>query len=113
MSNDGYAVGVTLDDKGFVWHPSFNGVDSEFNGPQIFDEWLDVKRSVGDPDLTEPVTSVVAVAEDRERDLLIFAINDGSRAASVQVRSAAFFPEPPVPYDYGDAPSAIHSGFAS
>jgi hypothetical protein len=41
-TDDGYFVGyaqVASGDRGIIWNPSFNGIDSPFNGVQYFDDW--------------------------------------------------------------------------
>ncbi|MDA1054729.1 MAG: dockerin type I domain-containing protein [Planctomycetota bacterium] len=68
VSNHGYAVGVTKDNEGFIWHESFAE-------PLIFDDWLETKREAGDPSLPSASTSVVAIAEDILNGKLLFAVN--------------------------------------
>jgi hypothetical protein len=84
VSDHGYAVGQTLDGKGFIWHESFAE-------PLIFDDWLETKRVEGDPILEDPSTSVVAVAEDTVNGKLLFAVN-GS-AYFVQVDAPELIPQ--------------------
>lgn len=75
ISNQGYAVGMTLDGKGFIWHESFDGTNSEFNGPQIFDFWLEnIPNGAENPALPTPSKAVVAVAEDLINGKLVFAV---------------------------------------
>ena len=74
VSNLGYAVGETIDGKGFIWHPSFAK-------PLIFEDWLAERQ----PDYSPAVTSfgVVAISEDRVNGKLRFALSDiGAAGAS-------------------------------
>jgi hypothetical protein len=109
VSNLGYAVGETLDGRGFIWHPSFDGVQSPFNGAQIFDDWLAAIPS----GTTLPFASkgVEAIAEDRAAGQLLFALSDYEQpgaSAFIEVDVAGVA----MRLDYGDAPSAAQSGFA-
>ncbi len=74
VSNHGYAVGETRDGRGFIWHPSFDGVHSSFNGAQIFDDWL--TATPGGTTLSFASKGVEAIAEDTADGQLLFALSD-------------------------------------
>jgi hypothetical protein len=69
----------------FVWHESFNGVDSEYLGAQYFDERLlnETGTSLG---LT--ATEIAGIVEDDLTGELSFSIN-GDAPLIVSVRIAA------------------------
>ena len=74
VSDHGYAVGTTSDGRGFIWHPSFDGVHSPFNGAQIFDDWL--AATPGGTTLPFASKGVEAIAEDTADGQLLFALSD-------------------------------------
>ena len=45
----------------FIWHESFNGIDSQFLGAQDFDEWVLAQSGVA---LPSPLENLAGVAED-------------------------------------------------
>ena len=67
ISNLGYAVGETIDGKGFIWHPSFTGA-------KIFENWLTERQATYSPTILSK--GVEAIAEDRINGKLIFALSD-------------------------------------
>ena len=74
VSNHGYAVGETRDGRGFIWHPTFDGVQSPFNGAQYFEDWL--AAVPGGTTLSFASKGVEAIAEDPVDGQLLFALSD-------------------------------------
>ncbi len=74
VSNHGYAVGTTVDGRGFIWHPSFDGVQSPFTGAQYFEDWL--AATPGGTTLSFASKGVEAIAEDPVDGQLLFALSD-------------------------------------
>ena len=72
ISNHGYAVGTTSDNRGFIWHPSFDGVHSQFTGAQYFEDWL---QAVSGTTLPFASQGVEAIAEDLVDGQLLFALS--------------------------------------
>jgi hypothetical protein len=88
ISNSGYAVGETSDGKGFIWHPSFDGVQTAFNGPQIFDDWIG--NIDGGASLPAESSGVTAIAEDLANGQLVFSVNvnlDGEDTGALYVQA--------------------------
>ena len=81
ISNSGYAIGETADGRGFIWHPSFDGINSQFLGAQIFDDWLFETEGLV---LPFPSTSIVGIAEDAATGALHFAVNPAIIVSDVQ-----------------------------
>lgn len=87
LTNSGYAVGQLTDQRsltvfatdGFIWHADFDGV-------QIFEEWL-AKRGV----LVEPTAYPLAVSDDPAVGGLVFAVSGPEEDAIV---FAPLIPEP-------------------
>jgi hypothetical protein len=75
VSNHGYAVGQTRLGRGFIWHPSFDGVQSQFNGAQYFDDWLLAVSGTAMPFASK---TVKAIAEDPVDGQLLFILTDGT-----------------------------------
>ena len=90
VSLSGFAVGETLDGQGFIWHESFNGIDSEFLGAQIFDDFLFETEGLT---LDSFSRSVVGIAEDGSGDLH-FAVNGSAFIVSDVQFSTNGVPEP-------------------
>ena len=103
ISNHGYAVGTTSDNRGFIWHPSFDGVHSQFTGAQYFDDWL---QAVSGTTLPFASQGVEAIAEDPVDGQLLFALSAYEAAgasAFVQVDVAGI-------NDAVVVTSAVHQG---
>ncbi len=78
VTNDLVVVGEdTGDNEGFIWHPSFNGVDSPFVGAPSFDVWAAAQP--GGVTFGSATTSVRAVVEDAANDQLLFAASGSAR----------------------------------
>jgi hypothetical protein len=107
VSDLGYAVGETRDGKGFIWHPSFDGVQSSFKGAQIFEDWLLSKDAGYTPQIISK--GVEAVAEDRVNGKLLFALSDyETPGASFFVTvSGINFVLPPSPFSFSVVPSDL------
>ncbi|MEZ6124150.1 MAG: CARDB domain-containing protein [Planctomycetaceae bacterium] len=67
VTDSGFAVGTTVDGKGFIWHPSFPE-------PKIFEDWLTEQQA----DYAPAVVSkgVEAISEDATTGILRFALSD-------------------------------------
>ena len=86
ISDSGFTIINSDDMETLIWHSSFNGIDSEFLGAQLFDEWL---LEVGDFALPSASTELVGIAEDGRE--IHFAVNSGDQAFVV---SLVTVPEP-------------------
>ena len=75
VTNNGYAVGQTPDDRGFIWHESF--VNS---APMLFDDWLAAEFGTT---LPTPSTAVNDVVWDGAK--LHFAVGGSAYAVSTDV----------------------------
>lgn len=82
VSNLGYAVGETIDGRGFIWH-------STFSEPLIFEDWLNERDENYSPKINS--LGVVAVSEDRVNGKLRFALSD------IDSAGASYFVEVDVP----------------
>jgi hypothetical protein len=76
VSDLGYAVGTTASGKGFIWHPSFDGVQSPYKGAQIFDTWLATIPGSNNTVLSPASKGVEAISEDKVNGKLLFALSD-------------------------------------
>ena len=95
VSNSGYAVGETLAGDGFIWHPSFDGVNSSFLGAQDFDDWLFAETGLS---LNTQSISVLGISEDPFSGDLNFLLNGadtkGGLSSSYIVTVSSPVPEP-------------------
>jgi hypothetical protein len=76
VSDLGYAVGTTASGKGFIWHPSFDGVQSPYKGAQIFDTWLATIPGSNNTVLSPASKGVEAIAQNKVNGKLLFALSD-------------------------------------
>ena len=89
VSASGYAVGAGDDGTAFIWHPTFDGINSQFLGAQDFDDWLLTETGIT---LDTMSISLAGISEDLFTGDLHFAVN-GSTPSIVTVRSNSV-PEP-------------------
>lgn len=112
VSNHGYAVGETRDGRGFIWHPTFDGVQSPFNGAQYFEDWL--AAVPGGTTLPFASKGVEAIAEDPVDGQLLFCLSDyeaPGASAFIEVDVAAIgVPAKPVP-NFQHVPYRANSAF--
>ena len=89
VSASGYAVGAGDDGTAFIWHPTFDGINSQYLGAQDFDDWLLTETGIT---LDTMSISLAGISEDLFTGDLHFAVN-GSTPSIVTVRSNSV-PEP-------------------
>lgn len=84
VTDSGWAVGSFINElgerEGLIWHPSFNGIDSEYLGAQSFNDWLEDEANLI---LPSELTSVVGISENLSTGELNFA--SGGSAFSITV----------------------------
>lgn len=100
VTDSGYAVGETLAGDAFIWHPSFDGINSPFLGAQNFDDWLLFETGLTLDTFSTGLfsTSLVGINEDPFGNLNL-ALNGsdtigGSSSSFVVTVSSAGVPEP-------------------
>ena len=81
VTNNGYAVGATTDDRAFIWHESFPNA-----GVMLFDDWLLAEYGVSLPTPTMSVTDVMF-----DGKALNFAVNGSAYFVRTVIDAAPGF----------------------
>lgn len=74
INDSGYAVGKAVSGPGtagLIWSPTFDGVQSQFSGAVLFDDWFE---AITNTTLPAPSTQVTQLAEDKINNRLLFTV---------------------------------------
>jgi len=75
VTDSGYVVGTSLDDRGIIWHQDWDGVGEIFDGVEYFDDWYAALSGESLPSGSRNIQEVV-----EKNGVLYFAVSafDGS-----------------------------------